>query len=151
MEAELIELLKFADEAIGRYITFYLTAAAALTVFVMTEGYKRNFKPIGKIILMVCLGVVAYSNWANLVYYHQIYNATVDAIHAWSAAPLRYLGDAIMALTGKDGALQHKPVLYVHLGHAMGGVVMASLIWWQESQGVRNRVMIGLKHRRARR
>ena len=151
MEAELIELLRFADEAIGRYITLYLTAAAALTVLVMTEGYKKNFKPIGKVILMVCLGAVAFSNHANLVYYHQIYNSIVDILQFpldWEGSPEH---PWYCLLGAKEGALQHKPVYFVHLGHAMGGIVMGSLIWWKEIQGVRDSIAIKLKNRRSRR
>lgn len=151
MEAELIELLRFSDEAIGRYITFYLTGAAALTVLVMTEGYKKNFKPLGKIILMVCLGAVAYNNWANLVYYHQIYNATVDAIHAFAGGFLSQDSASMMELAGKDGALQHKPIILSHIGHIMGGIAMGSLIWWQEIQGVRDKIRIAMVNRKARR
>lgn len=151
MEAELIELLRFADEAIGRYITFYLTGAAALTVLVMTEGYKRNFKSLGKIILMVCLGAVAYNNWANLVYYHQIYNSVVDILQfpaEWEGSPEH---PWYWLLGATEGALQHKPVIRAHIGHVMGGIAMASLIWWQEIQGVRNKIRIAILNRKARR
>ena len=151
MEAELIELLRFSDEAIGRYITFYLTGAAALTVLVMTEGYKRNFKFLGKFILMVCLGAVAYNNWVNLIYYHQIYNSVVDILQFpidWEGSPEH---PWYWLLGATNGALQHKPVLLAHIGHLMGGIAMGSLIWWQEIQGLRNRIRIGLKNRRSRR
>lgn len=128
MEVDLIELLKFADEAIGRYITFYLTGAAAIAALVMSDGYRRNFKKLGKIILTICLAVVAYHNWSTLVYYHTIYNATVDSLSMYK--------DAHAILFGAEGGvLTHKPIRFVHLGHIMGGLVMLSLIWWIEVQG----------------
>jgi len=80
MEAELIQLLTFADEAIGRYITFYMTGIGALAILVMTEGYKNRFKGFGKAVLSIALAGIAFGDWHTLVYYHQIYNQTVIAL-----------------------------------------------------------------------
>ncbi len=127
MEAELIQLLTFADEAIGRYITFYMTGIAALAILVMTEGYKIRFKSFGKAVLSIALAGLAFGDWHTLVYYHQIYNQTVIALQG-SVVGLDHL-------FGPDnGALQPKPMWIVHSGHIMGGVIGLSLIWWIELQ-----------------
>jgi hypothetical protein len=127
MEAELIQLLTFADEAIGRYITFYMTAMAALAILVMTEGYKNKFGRIGKIVLSFALAGLAFGDWSTLVYYHQIYNETVIALQH-SVIDMDHL-------FGPDnGALQPKNLWNVHSGHAMGGLIGLSLVWWLEVQ-----------------
>jgi len=127
MEAELIQLLTFADEAIGRYITFYMTGMAALAVLVMTEGYKNKFKPVGKILLSLALAGLAYGDWQTLVYYHLIYNETVIALQN-SVVNMDHL-------FGPDnGALQPKNLWNVHGGHIMGGLIGISLVWWIEFQ-----------------
>ena len=127
MNADLIALLTFADEAIGRYITFYMTGMAALAVLVMTEGYKNKFKPIGKILLSIALAGLAYGDWHTLVYYHLIYNETVIALQ-----------NAVVDLDhlfGPDhGALQPKNLWHVHSGHIMGAIIGISLVWWMEFQ-----------------
>jgi hypothetical protein len=127
MEAELIQLLKFADEAIGRYITFYMTGIGALAILVMTEGYKKRFKIFGKVILSFALAGLAFGDWHTLVYYHQIYNHTVMALQG-SVTGLDHLFGAV------GGALQPKPMWHVHGGHAMGAVIGLSLVWWIELQ-----------------
>ena len=127
MEAELIQLLTFADEAIGRYITFYMTGMAALAILVMSEGYKNKFKPIGKAILSLALVGLAFGDWHTLVYYHQIYNETVIALQN-SVLDMDHL-------FGPDNvALQPKNMWHVHGGHIMGGVIGLSLVWWIEVQ-----------------
>jgi len=127
MEAELIQLLTFADESIGRYITFYMTAMAALAILVMTEGYKNKFKRIGKIVLSIAMAGLAFDDWSTLVYYHHIYNETVIA--------LQHTVVNMDHLFGPDnGALQPKSMWHVHGGHIMGGVLGMSLIWWIEIQ-----------------
>ena len=131
MEAELIQLLKFADEAIGRYITFYMTGMAALAILVMTESYKRNFKNLGKIILSIALVGLAFGNWYVIVYYQEIFNATIAALKASSNLP-----DTI------DVVLKSKPIWNVHGGQIMGGIIGLSLVWWIEIQTVvRNRLI----------
>jgi hypothetical protein len=131
MEAELIQLLKFADEAIGRYITFYMTGIAALAILVMTEGYKKRFKNLGKIILSFALAGLAFGDWHTLVYYHEIYNATVIALQGSMGA----MASGLDHLFGpENGALQPKQMWHVHGGHAMGAVVGLSLVWWIEIQ-----------------
>jgi hypothetical protein len=126
MEAELIQLLTFADEAIGRYITFYMTGIAALAILVMTEGYKNRFKGFGKVILSFALAGLAFGDWHTLVYYHQIYNETVIA--------LQYSLIGIDHVFGPNGALQPKNMWHVHGGHIMGGIIGLSLVWWIELQ-----------------
>lgn len=127
MEAELIQLLTFADEAIGRYVTFYMTGMAALAILVMTEGYKNKFRPIGKAILSVAMAGLAFSDWDTLVYYHLIYNETVIALQN-SVVDMDHL-------FGPDnGALQPKNLWHAHGGHIMGGIMGISLIWWIEAQ-----------------
>jgi membrane associated rhomboid family serine protease len=127
MEAELIQLLTFADEAIGRYITFYMTGMAALAILVMSEGYKNKFKTLGKVVLSFALMGLAFGDWHTLVYYHQIYNQTVIALQ-----------DSVVGLDhlfGPDnGALQPKDMWHVHGGHIMGGVIGLLLVWWLELQ-----------------
>lgn len=127
MEAELIQLLTFADEAIGRYITFYMTGMAALAILVMTEGYKNKFKPFGKAILSVALAGLAFGDWHTLVYYHQIYNETVVALQQTITGIDHLFGS-------RDGALQPKDMWHVHGGHIMGAVIGLSLVWWIEFQ-----------------
>ncbi|GAF80418.1 unnamed protein product, partial [marine sediment metagenome] len=109
MEAELIQLLTFADEAIGRYITFYMTGMAALAILVMTDGYKKRFKALGKIVLSFALVGLAFGDWNILVYYQEIYNATIAELQLSGNLP-----DSI------DGALKPKPMWNVHGGHVMG-------------------------------
>ena len=150
MEAELIQLLKFADESIGRYITFYATGMGALAVFVMTEGYKRNFKPIGKIVLSGCLLGLAYGDWSTLVYYHEIYNATVAAIQ--NAAVQAVYQPWLLDVVGPEGSLQPKPMWHVHSGHVLGAVIGLSLVWWQDVQTtIRQRVLARIRTWKARR
>ena len=127
MEAELIQLLTFADEAIGRYITFYMTGMAALAILVMTDGYKNKFKKIGKIILSITFAGLALGEWSTLMYYHEIYNQTTLALQN-SVAELDHL-------FGPDnGALQPKIMWHVHGTHIMSSIVAISLIWWIEIQ-----------------
>lgn len=141
MEAELIQLLTFADEAIGRYITFYMTGVAALAVLVMTEGYKKKFKPIGKVLLSFALAGLAYGDWQTLVYYHQIYNETIIALQ--NSVP------QLDHLFGPDnGALQPKDMWNVHGGHIAGGIIGISLVWWIEFQ---NWYHVWKQNRQARR
>ena len=127
MEAELIQLLTFADEAIGRYITFYMTGMAALAVLVMTEGYKRKFKPVGKVLLSLALAGLAYGDWHTLVYYHLIYNETVIALQ-------NAVVDIDHLFGPENGALQPKNLWNVHGGHIAGAVIGISLVWWIEFQ-----------------
>lgn len=127
MDAELIQLLKFADEAIGRYITFYMTGMGALAILVMTEGYKNKFKPIGKFILSLALAGLAIGDWHTLVYYHLIYNETVIALQN-SVVSIDHL------FGPENGALQPKNLWHVHGGHIMGGIIALSLVWWIEVQ-----------------
>ncbi|RKZ88309.1 MAG: hypothetical protein DRQ39_02715 [Gammaproteobacteria bacterium] len=141
MEAELIQLLTFADESIGRYITFYMTGIAALAVLVMTEGYKNRFKGFGKAILSIALLGIAFGDWHTLVYYHQIYNQTVIALQG-SVVGLDHL-------FGPDnGALQPKEMWHVHGGHIMGGVIGMSLVWWIEVQAWNKARKIRSKNKR---
>lgn len=141
MEAELIQLLTFADEAIGRYITLYMTGIAALAVLVMTEGYKNRFKSFGKAILSIALLGIAFGDWHTLVYYHQIYNQTVIALQG-SVVGLDHL-------FGPDnGALQPKEMWHVHGGHMMGGVIGMSLVWWIEVQAWNKARKIRSKNKR---
>lgn len=139
MEAELIQLLKFADESIGRYITFYMTGVAALAILVMTEGYKKNFRNLGKFILSAALAGLAFGDWWTLVYYHQIYNDTVLALQQYMGAET---GGLDYLFGPENGSLQPKPMWTVHGGHAMGGIIGLSLVWWIEVQStVRNRLL----------
>lgn len=131
MEAELIQLLKFADEAIGRYITFYMTGIAALAILVMSEGYKKRFKVLGKVILSLALAGLAFGDWHTLVYYHQIYNQTVIALQSYMGAAT---GGLDYLFGPENGALQPKQMWHVHGGHAMGAIVGLSLVWWVEIQ-----------------
>lgn len=128
---DLIQLLKFSDEAIGRYITFFLSGSGALSVLVMTQAYRRNFKKLGKIILTICMLILIYGSWSSLVYYHDIYNATVDALQTYMDG---YVG-GLAPLLAENGAISHKPLHYVHVGHVMGAVIIFFLVWWVEIQG----------------
>jgi hypothetical protein len=108
-----------------------MTGMAALAILVMTESYKKNFKKLGKIVLSVALLGLAFGNWYVIVYYQEIYNATIAALQASSNLP-----DTI------DAVLKSKPLWNVHGGQIMGGIIGLSLVWWVEVQtNIRTRLL----------
>jgi hypothetical protein len=83
---------------------------------------------------------LALGNWYVIVYYQEIYNATIAALQASSNLP-----DTI------DAVLKSKPLWNVHGGQIMGSIIGLSLVWWIEIQtGVRNRLIARANRIRAK-
>lgn len=121
-------MLEFAEDNIGQYITFYLTAITGLAVFVSTKTYSERFNKYGKILLTIGCMVVAAHNLRNIIYYHDIYNAVVIQLNQYYGmmeqwAPL---------FDTENGAFQQKPIWRSIVGHIFGDMVAFGLIWWRE-------------------
>ncbi len=127
MEAELpqlIELLRFAEENLGRYITLFLTTTVGLAGFTMSETFRTKFTWIGKAILTIALSAVAWNNLANLVLYTELFNATVEQLNVCCGT-----GIWTTMFGGADGVLHQKPMWHVYGGHMAGSVIVAFLLW----------------------
>jgi len=133
MEAELIqliELLRFAEDNLGRYITLFLTTSVGLAGFTMSETFRTKFKWPGKVVLTLALAAVAWNNLSNLVQYTELYNATVVQLNACCGLDSPW--DKIFG--AENGVLRQKPLWHVYVGHMAGSVIVGMLLWWKNFQ-----------------
>jgi hypothetical protein len=127
MEAELpqlIELLRFAEENLGRYITLFLTTTVGLAGFTMSETFRTKFTWVGKAILTIALSAVAWNNLSNLVHYTEIFNAAALQLNMCCGE-----GFWSTLFGSTDGVLQQKPLWHVYGGHMAGSVIVLFLLW----------------------
>jgi hypothetical protein len=127
---QLVDLLAFAEDNIGRYITFYVTAAGALAALTVTEVFRTKFTWLGKLVLTLALTTVAWNNFHNIVYYHHVYNAAVENLNA--CCGVAYPWSELFGT--ESGVFSKKPLWHVYVGHFAADLIVTMLIWWKNIQ-----------------
>ena len=121
---QLIELLRFAEENLGRYITLFLTTSVGLAGFTMSETFRTKFTWVGKTVLTIALAAVAWNNLSNLLHYTALFNATVVQLNECCG-----YGVWRELFADKNGVLEQKPMWHVYGGHMAGSVIVVFLLW----------------------